>query len=256
MGGLIKKDMYCLKKNLQMFLFVTIGIIVLSVMFIISSESGNVALGIEQMKAENDGMSEADFYAVFQVAVWATLFIPIAFVGVVVECFKEDRKAGFYKYMMTLPLNENKLVGSRYISLLLFTAVSVAGSCTAAVFVSLVSDYFRLERLLSIVFTFAAVLLIYMSIVMLLLYVFGVERADFIQCAPFAAVFVSGIAAMGIKISSMPENELDGYIVKLINGFSDAVTKKGIIIMGIGLVCVAVSYFVSCKILKRRRGNI
>lgn len=256
MGGLIKKDMYCLKKNLLMFLFVTAGVIVLSVMFIISARSGNVALGIERMKTENDGMSEADFYAIFRIAVWAVLFIPQAFVGVVTECFKEDRKAGFYKYMMTLPLSEKELVGSRYISLMLFTGVSVAGSCTAAVFVSLASDYFRLETLLSIVFTFAAVLLIYMSIVMLLLYVFGVERADFIQCAPYAAVFIAGIAVMGIKISSMPENELDGYIVELIGRFSDVAAKNGVMLMGIAIVCMAVSYFVSCKMLKKRRGNI
>ncbi len=256
MSGLIKKDMYCLRKNLLMFIFVTVGVIVLSVMFIISSRSGNVALGIKQMKTENVGMSEADFYAIFQIAVWAALFIPIAFVCVVVECFKEDRKAGFYKYMMTLPLSEKKLVGSRYVSLLLFVVISVAGSCTAAVFVSLVSDYFRLDRLISIIFTFAAVILIYMSIVMLLLYVFGVERADFIQCAPFAAVLITGIAAIGVKINSLPENELDGYLSKLISGFSDAVSKNGILIMGIALLCVTVSYFVSCKILEQRRGNI
>lgn len=256
MVGLIKKDMYCLKKNLLQFLLITVGVIVLSVMFIISSKSGNVALGIEQMKAESDGMSEADFYGVFQIAVWAALFIPIAFVGVVVECFKEDRKANFYKYMMTLPLSEKKLVGSRYISLLLFMAVSLVGSCTAAVFVSLVSDYFQLTSLLSIIFTFAAAMLGYMSIVMLLLYALGVERADFIQCAPFVAVFAAGIAVMGSKMSSMAENELDGYFGKLINELSDIISKNGIIFIGIALVCVAVSYLISCKMLKQRRGNI
>lgn len=256
MTGLIKKDMYCLRKNLLMFLMVTVGVIVLAVMFIISSQSGNVALGISRMKAENDGMSEADFYGIFQIAIGAALFIPIAFVGVVVECFKEDRKAGFYKYMMTLPLSETKIVGSRYISLLLFTAVSVAGSCIAAVFVSLVSDYFQLTKLLSIIFTFAAVMLVYMSIVLLLLYVLGVERADFIQCAPFVVVFVAGIAVMGGRMSSLPENELDGYFGKLVNELSDIIAKKGILFIGIALACVAVSYIISCKMLKQRRGNI
>lgn len=256
MTGLIKKDMYCLKKNLLQFLLVTAGVIVLSVMFIISSKSGNVALGIEQMKVENDGMSEADFYGIFQIAVWAALFIPIAFVGVVAECFKEDRKAGFYKYMMTLPLSETKLVGSRYISLLLFMAVGLVGSCTAAAFVSLVSDYFQLVRLLSIIFTFAGAMLVYMSIVMLLLYALGTERADFIQCAPFVVVFVAGIAVMGSKMSSMSENELDGYFGKLVNELSDIIAKNGIIFIGIALVCVAVSYLISCKMLKQRRGNI
>lgn len=256
MGGLIKKDMYCLKKNLRMFILVTIGVIVLSVMFIISSKSGNVALGISKMKAENDGMSEADFYGIFQVAVWAALFIPIAFVGVVVECFKEDKKAGFYKYMMTLPLSEMKIVGSRYISLLLFTLVSIGGSSVAAVFVSMVSDYFKLGELLNVIFTFAAVLIIYMSIVVLMLYMFGVERADFIQCAPFVVAFVAGIAAMGIRVSRIPENEIDGYFGKMVNEFMDLMVKNGILFIGIAIVCMAVSYILSCKMLKQRRGNI
>lgn len=256
MSGLIKKDMYCLKKNLRMFLLVTVGVIVLSVMFIISAQSGNVAQGISQMKAENDGMSEADFYGMFQMAVWAVLFIPIAFVGMIVECFKEDRKAGFYRYMMTLPLSEAKLVGSRYISLLMFMVTGVAGSCIAAVFVSLVSDYFELGKLLSIILTFAAVLLVYMSIVMLLLYIFGTERADFIQCAPFVAAFIAVVVVMAGKISSIPENQLDGYFGRFIEELSDIIARNGILFMGIAIVCAAVSYLISCKMLKQRRGNI
>ena len=52
MCGLITKDMYCLKKNLKIFFSVTIGIMVLSVLFIISSKYGNVARGMAQMQRE------------------------------------------------------------------------------------------------------------------------------------------------------------------------------------------------------------
>jgi len=257
MSGLIKKDMYCLKKNLLMFLLVTVGVIVLSVMFIISAQSGNVAQGISQMKAENDGMSEADFYGMFQIAVWATLLIPIAFVGMIAECFKEDRKAGFYRYMMTMPLNEAKLVGSRYISLLMFMATGIAGSCIAALFVSLVSDYFEPVKLFGIILTFAAVMLVYMSIVMLLFYIFGTERADFIQCAPFIAALAAVIAALAGKINSVPKNQLDdGYFGGFIEKLSDIMARNGVLFMGLAIVCAVVSYLLSCKMLKQRRGNI
>ena len=76
MRGLITKDMYCLKKNLKIFFSVTIGIMVLSVLFIISSKYGNVARGMEQMKREQKFSSET-VLSIYQCVIWLTLFIII-----------------------------------------------------------------------------------------------------------------------------------------------------------------------------------
>jgi len=51
MIGLIHKDWYCLKKNLLLFLAVTLGIIELSVLFTVSTQTENIAKGVEAIKA-------------------------------------------------------------------------------------------------------------------------------------------------------------------------------------------------------------
>ena len=68
MTGLIRKDMYCLRKILKMFFLVTAGVITLSVLLIISARYGNIASAIQEMKEEN-GMGEEAFYYFFQLPI-------------------------------------------------------------------------------------------------------------------------------------------------------------------------------------------
>lgn len=256
MSGLIRKDMYCLRKNIKLFVFVTIGVIILSVLFIISARTGNVAKGIEEMKAESEGaMAEETFYSFFRIAIWVILFIPVSFLSMVVECFKEDREAGFSKTLFSMPLSIQKIVGSRYASCLLFAGVGLLGSFLAGVFVSLVSDSFRFSELSGCVFCFCAALLVYMSIVLFMLYFFGVERADLIQCAPFVILFVIIFIFFQTRIFSLPENELDAFLQKLVNGISDFLEKKALLIFLVSLACMTLSYCGSCMVLKKKKGE-
>ena len=256
MLGLICKDLYCLKKSLWQFLFVTLGVILLAVLFLLSAEYGNVAKGIKSMQAEGQ-MSEGEFYSLFQIAVWAILFIPVAFVSMVVECFKEDRKAGFYKCTLSMPLKEEEIVGSRYAACLLFAVVGTAGSILAAFLVSLVSGVYAFEKLLGAVTVFLAAMLIYMSFVMFMLYLLGVERADLIQCAPFVILFLSAFIAMQVRLHGMSETELERFL--------EDIMTKGLIgflenhwgwMLLLAMFCMAVSFWGSCHILKLRRGNL
>lgn len=255
MTGLICKDLYCLKKNLKTFFLVTAGVIVISILFILSTKYGNIAAGIEEMKAE-DSMGEEVFYSFFQGAIWLVLFIPVSFLTMIVECFKEDRKAGFAKQMFSMPLSNNKIVGSRYASCLLFAAVSLAASLLAGFFVSLASDVFSLQKLFGYVICFSAALLIYMSIVMFLLYVCGVEKADFIQCAPFVVLLILIIVLFNIKISSLSETEMDSFLIDMMESISDFMLKKSGLLFLIALGCMGLSFLGSCKILAKRKGNI
>lgn len=252
MVGLIRKDMYCLRRILKTFIIVTISVIVLSVLFIISSKYGNIAKGIQEMKAENQ-LGEETFYSFFQMAVWLTLFIPISFLSMVVECFKEDKKAGFAKIMYSMPLNDKKIVGSRYISCLLFAAVSLAGSLSAGFFVSLVSEVFKLQKLFGYIFSFSAALLIYMSFVMFMLYCLGVEKADFIQCAPFVVLFVTVIIWFQREIFSLPEAEMEASLPKMVNSISKFMTEKAGALFLIALGCMVLSFWGSCKVVKKGR---
>lgn len=255
MTGLIKKDMYCLKKNITEFLVVTTSVIVIAILFIISARCGNVAKAVAEMKVEN-GLSEEAFYSFFKATIWLVLLIPVCYVSTIIECFKEDRKAGFFKYMVSLPLSNEKIVGSRYISCLLFFIVSVGSSLLASLFVSLATDAYPFGELAGYVLMFAAVLLIYMSIVLFLLYFLGVEKADLIQSAPFVILLMAAFVFIYKKWSAMGDVELDGFIVQLAGDASNFMTEKGGICFLIALGCMVFSFFGSYCVLKQRKGNI
>lgn len=255
MTGLIRKDLYCLRKNLKIFFGVTIGVIVIAVLFILSSRFGNVAKGIEEMKVEND-MGEEIFYSLFQIAIWLVLLIPVSFLSMIVECFKEDKKAGFGKYLFTLPLRESQMVAGRYASCMLFAVVGLMGSFLAAFFVSLVSDFFSFAKLSGYVLCFSAALLVYMSLVMFLLYLFGAQKADLIQCVPFVILLIACFVFVESKLLSLPKTELDSYCLKLMNSVADFMTQKCGLIFLAALGCMALSFFGSCKVVKWRRENI
>lgn len=253
MLGLIQKDMYCLKKNLMLFCAITGGVILLSVMFILSSQFGNVAKGIESMMIEDD-LSKEEIFSLFQIAVWAVLFIPMAFTGMVVECFKEDSKAGFHKYQFSLPLSSAKIVGSRYAACLLFAFVSLLGSLLAAFFVSLVSEVFVFGTLISYVFTFCGVMLIYLSLVMLLLYWLGSARADIIQCAPFVVLFLAFLIWFLSKNMNMSEELAEQMLVEMMHVLGENMKKKGWMVFMISLFWMGISYLGSCLCVMRRKG--
>ncbi len=255
MRGLIRKDMYCLKKNLKLFFGVTVGVILISVLFILSAQYGNIAKGIEEMKAESN-LGEETFYSFFQVGIWLALFIPISFLTMITECFKEDKKAGFLKYEFCMPLSNSKIVGSRYASCLLFALVSLAGSLLAAFFVSLASNAILFTELFGYVLCFSAALLIYMSFVMFMIYLFGAKRADLLQCIPFVILLVGGIVGFWQKLSVLEEAEMDTYLLQLMDSISAFMVQKCGLIFLTALICMALSFLGSCYIFRQRKGDI
>ena len=255
MTGLIRKDMYCLRKILKMFFLVTAGVITLSVLLIVSARYGNIASAIQEMKEEN-GMGEEAFYYFFQLPIWLTLFIPMAFLSMIVECFKEDRKAGFARTMLCLPLTDAQIVGSRYLSCLLFAMLGLAGSFVAAFFVSLASDVFCLQKLMGYIFCFCGGLLVYMSFVMFMIYFLGAEKADLIQCVPFLLLLVAVIVAVKRKFAAVSQAERDSFSVKLFDSVSGFMTEKYWLIFLIALGCMALSFWGSCVVMKKRKGGI
>lgn len=255
MIGLLYKDLCCLKKNLGVFAAVTIGIIALAVMFIISAQVGNVADGVAKMEAEIPGGEEI-FYAVFKIAILIILVIPIAFVGMVTECFKEDQKIHFYRYSLTLPLREMQIVGSRYLAMLLFSAVGIGGSVLTAALVSLISKEYQFGSLVCCILMFAAMLLIYMSIVLFLLYCWGASRADLIQCIPFGVMIIAGAIAFDYKMIHLPREAISGFMEKLPDKLIHFMERFGGIFFLAALGVLALSFLGACAVVQKRREHI
>ncbi|MBP5762642.1 MAG: hypothetical protein J6W48_06675, partial [Lachnospiraceae bacterium] len=60
MKGLVIKDIMCLKKQLTTFAFVIAGVVVISILYVLSSRFGNLATVGEALFDENNNMSQVD----------------------------------------------------------------------------------------------------------------------------------------------------------------------------------------------------
>lgn len=255
MTGLIYKDMCCLRKNIKLFIFVTFGVIVMALLFVLSAQYGNVAKAVAEMQAYGSigaGMQQS-FYTI---AIWVMLFIPLAFLATVTECFKEDRKAAFAKQMHSMPVSDMQIVGSRYLSCILFAVVSVLGSLLAAIPVSVASDAFTFKGLVGPIVFFCSALLIYMSIVMFCIYLIGSEKADLIQCIPFIVLLVAGEGYLAVKLSSVDDAAVSMMFQELLNGLLRLSTQKWMLFLTVALVCMVLSWLSSVAVLKMRREKI
>lgn len=254
MKGLILKDILCLKKNLKLFVLVTLGVILLSVMFVLSSRFGNIADAMNNYN-EEDTMSKEMLLKMMELAMHLILFIPMAFIGNVIDCFKEDRKADFYRNLLGMPVNNMEIAGARYISMMIYVTLGFICSVIAALGISAASDRLVFKDMLSAVLVFGGVLMIYMSIVMPCLYGFGVRKADIISGVPFVFILIGGAFLMDRITSGSSTGMSDEMvIIKLINDFKDFLTHKGGVVIAVASICLTVAYLFSVKILEKKRG--
>ncbi len=255
MKGLIIKDALCLKKNLKMFVLVTLGVIALAVMFVLSTRYGNLSKSIANWNSE-DTMSKEMMLVAINMAMHVILFIPMAFVSNVIDCFVEDKKADFSKTVFSMPVSNIEIVGARFASMLIYTVVALLCSGIAAGAISVASDTIVFKEIFSSVLVFAGVLLVYVSIIMPCIYFFGAEKATVIAIIPFVAGVIGCFFLLGEKMNGVSEAESEMYMLKLMNDFIELLTHKGPVLIGVAVLCLIAAFFISVKILEKKRGRL
>lgn len=254
MKGLLLKDYYCMKSNLKSFLWLTIGVIVLGVMFAISIHHGNIADVATSLVVE-EGMTETGVYDLFRVGVWLVIIIPMAYVGNVVDCFQADYSASFGKQLFSMPVTSRQIVGARYLGCLLYAMLSFMGSNLAAICVSCATNQYPLSELMMVCATFGGLLISYFSIVMLLLYLLGTKYMDMIVSMPILATAIVGIVYIDLKMRNMSGGEEYAFlsgIMMSVKGFFAQYTGN---VCAISVVLLLVSFVVSVKIVEKRRAK-
>lgn len=252
MKGLIYKDILCLKKNLKMFTMVTLGIVSLAVMYVVSSKYGNVADFLHQQDFGEDTMSKTMLLSMLNLTLLIVINIPMAFIGNILDCFNEDKKAGFHNILFALPISKRKIVGARYASILMYMLLGFACAGVSAITISIVSDEYTFFEMMGTVFAFAGVNIAYMSIVIPLLYYLGSARGEVIFIVPIAITLV-GIGAYLInKFDNIPDEQFDVECLKLINSFVDFITTKGILVFLAGAGCLVCSYLISVIVFEKK----
>ena len=104
MKGLILKDVMCLKKQLTVFCYVIVGVIIVSLLYVLSARFGNLAeAGREMMRT--DDMSHTDVRNIGTLALVLFMLLPIATIGDMANVFESDGKAGFARVSAALPVS-------------------------------------------------------------------------------------------------------------------------------------------------------
>lgn len=255
MFGLIRKDIYYLKKNLKLFAIVNTGIIMIAVLFVLSCRFGNMKMVMEEMIVEG-GFTKQQNETLLKMAIEAILFIPIAFVSMIVECFKEDKKASFNKQLLSLPIDNKQIVGSKFFACIVFLIISACVSFLAAFFISLASDIYVFTDFIGCIISFSAMLLAYMSIVMFLLYIFGAEKADLIQCVPFVIISIVCSCLFSKKILSFKDKEFNIRFEEILGNGLRFIEDKCLILFIGALVIFILSYLGACFLFEKRKERL
>lgn len=254
MKGLLIKDYYCLKKSLKSFLGLTIGVIIIGIMFAISMEHGNMAM-VAAETAVQAGVDEATAFDMFRIAVWLVIIIPMAFVGNVVDCFKADMRADFGKQLFSLPVDSKQIVAARYLTCIIYALVSFVGATITAICISGASEQYPFSELMSVLVLFGSITMIYLCIVMCLIYLIGVKYADYIQSAPLLIVMIIAVIFSDVKMMNMSEAELDSLMENMWDTVKGFMTQNVGIFLLVAVVILVITYFASVKIVEKRRGK-
>lgn len=206
MKGLIYKDFMCLRKNLRTFILVSLGALAVGVMFLLSSKYGNLAKELA-LVAQDSEMEGLITMKAMESSMWFIVILPIGFITDVHHCFKEDARVGFGKVLSGAALSHRQIVGSRYLTALIYGGVGMAVALVCAFFISLVPMDMELGNLFVGTMTFIAIAFLYMSFYLFMVYLCGTKRAEFIQMIPLVLLFV--VIGVGVvKTNGMTDEEM------------------------------------------------
>lgn len=245
MKGLFIRDYYTLKAYMKQCFLVTAGVVLVAVLFFISSRHGNIAKAIVSMEQEGE-MAAKEFYALIKVSVNMILLIPLAYMETGITCFHADEEAHFSKVLYSLPVTDKEIVGSRYLSNLFFAVVSLVGAILAGICVCLTSDYFKVTEIMGNIITIFSLLLIYTSANLVLAYLVGYKIAGNIMVGILMGIWILCIPL----VAQLSEEKM----MKLVRELPSLMQEKcGIFLLVAIGVCV-ISYFVSLRIVEKKGG--
>ncbi|MBD5444439.1 MAG: hypothetical protein HDR29_02685 [Lachnospiraceae bacterium] len=252
MKGLLIKDFFCLKKQLVNYVFVIVGVIVISVMFILSYNFGNVHAGfVEIMESEQN--NETDVMLIARSAMLIFMLMPLACMADVVNLFTDDEKASFYKVAASFPLSIGKRVACRFITGFLFIAIGVAVDIIMTVILSFMTDIISFGMFCSVIISFASLMLMYISICIFSAYLLGNERNTYIAVIPLLIGVAAYVAVNFGKLKDFVTGVNDGALLELYEQATEFIFHKSYILFIAAIIISGASYSAAVYIAGRKR---
>lgn len=251
------KDLMCLRKQMILFAYAVTGVLVLSVMFVLSARFGNIAAANRMMMAENN-LSEIDITNMSTTALILFMLIPIAMVGDVTTIFKMDGKAGFSGVSSILPLSIGQRVMARYLTVFMMFGIGVTVDTLISFVLSKLTDIISFAEFFGIIISGASLMTVYGSLVILFCFLLGYGKEDYAIIASCAVILIGTIFPNIKKLKSvfLSVSADNSDSIDFISGFMDFIKYKYFILLIIAAAVTAVSYFISVGIVTRKRGTV
>ena len=262
MKGLILKDIMCLKKQLTVFVYVLVGVLVVSVMYVLSARFGNIAQAGKEMISMDD-VSSVDVKNLGTMALVFFMLLPLASIGDMANVFISDGKAGFYKVAGAFPVSLNRRILARYLTIYALFGIGVLVDILIAFVLSRLTDLINFGDFLGIIISSASVMSIYSALVIFFCLLTGYGKEQYAQIFSLLTMEILFILAnfktikkMMTEIAAAASGPVESTDAFPIWGILDFIKDKSWVLFLVAALLSIVSYTASLIVAERKRGII
>lgn len=231
------------------------GSFIVSVLFVLSSRYGNLALEFQSMLSDGD-MTEDGVMLLIRYVLFFFLLIPMAFTGNVADVFLDDKNASFQKLASALPISIAKRVAARYMTGLSFTLLGFVMATMIALVLSGLTELVSFGELFGVLVSFASFMVIYLAIFIVFEYLLGVDKTAICQILPIIIIgLVLIIPHIGEVWKIFLEEDV-ALVLRKVQGIQDFLTNQSYLAAIAAIALLAESYGISVGIAKRKRGVV
>lgn len=253
MRGLLIKDFFCLKKQLINYGFIIIGVIVISILFVLSCRFGNIYAGFAKI-VEYGQYTETDVSRIACAALFLSMLIPIACTGDITNLFTDDENAAFYKVASALPVPLGKRVACRFIAGYLFIAIGVAVDLMLTIVLSSLTDIISFGKLCGAIVTFASIMMMYISLFILFVYVLGKGKTVYANIIPLLIGAAIYVLANFDRLKALILSADGDALWSLYDQTTGFMFYKSYILFAVAIIISGSAYFAAVYIAGRKRG--
>ncbi len=259
MKGLIIKDIMCLRKQLTIFAFVLVGVLAVSVMYVLSASFGNLAEVAKELQNEKNNLSARDVKNIATEALILFMLLPAATVCDMVFVFASDAKAGFVKVAATLPVPLWKRLLAKYMTVFALFGIGAAVDIAIAGVLCALGNILTFGEFLGIIISATSAMCIYSAFVILWCVVLGSgseQYAQLLSIASLIALFVIGYfgALKNLFMVLLADNS--DSLSEILGGPIEYIKDRGGVFLIAAVAVCACTYFAALKIADRKRGVI
>lgn len=253
MKGLLIKDFYCLKKQLINYGFIIVGVVVVSILFVLSYNFGNIHAGFTEL-IDSGQSSEAGITMIASNALLLFMLIPIACTGDITNLVIDDEKASFYKVASTLPVSIGRRVACRFIAGYLFIAIGVAVDLIMSIVLASITGIISLGKFFGVITSFASIMMMYVSLFILLVYVLGKGKNAYANMIPLLAGAAVYVCANFSSLRAFLTDSDDNALMELYHRTTEFMFYRSYLLFIAAIVLSGSAYIAAVGIAKRKRG--